>query len=662
MRCRSRMLALGLAWTITVSLIGVPRPLAAASLELYGTLESMGVIVTLDPADDPDEDVVASLSWRQGSGAFIEAFPLTRTRATQMVGSLFWLEPGTSYEAHVSFDDPDGALHGQSLQATASTRAEPTIPTPATSYVVSPSGAGTACTEIAPCSLPEGLSRAMAGDEVVLLDGVYRQGELSLPRPGSAGAPIVIRSADGATPILDGSDPQTHTWAPIGNGVYRTTVAVGDTHLVMADGERLYPYQSAADLQGLIWWGIGGFHADGTTLDAHLSGDADPNQAEMVISRFNHALYISTDFISLIGLTFRYYGQGSWAKAIYLDGASDTLIQGCTIQVCDLGIGIKHASHRTLIEGNDFSDTIFDWPWDAVKAGSNLEGGGIGIYDPMTGRGTVIRDNVFHDDFDGFNVCPASDTGTTTETDVSRNLGHHLGDDGVETDGYCSNVRLWGNTFHDVLVGISLAPTYIGPVYALRNLIYDIGVGTNTYSGMPFKLNSGYDPSGTIYLIHNTCSAIQPENDGFELRSPGSWANLISRNNIWSGTRYALSNANPNQPVDLDSDNLFTTLPDELVWWSGLPDRHLRTLAALQTATGQELHGFSHDPDFADPRAHDFHLAATSPLIDVGTPLPGLNDGFAGTAPDLGAFEAPDWIFVDRFESGDTTAWSASYP
>ena len=42
-------------------------------------------------------------------------------------------------------------------------------------------------------------------------------------------------------------------------------------------------------------------------------------------------------------------------------------------------------------------------------------------------------------------------------------------DDGMETDGQCSNVRIWGNTFHDVLVGISLAPIYPGPVYALRN-------------------------------------------------------------------------------------------------------------------------------------------------------------------------------------------------
>ena len=37
---------------------------AAAGLELYGTFHAMGVIVHLDPADDPDLDGAASLSYR----------------------------------------------------------------------------------------------------------------------------------------------------------------------------------------------------------------------------------------------------------------------------------------------------------------------------------------------------------------------------------------------------------------------------------------------------------------------------------------------------------------------------------------------------------------------------------------------------------------------
>ena len=643
-------------------LIAVPHlGQATPTLELYGNFHTMGVIVALETGDDPDGDVTATVEYRTGGAAFSQGLSMTRTRTTELVGSLFWLEPDTVYDVRVSFEDPDGTLHGVTLQGTNSTRAEVTIPPAIGSYYVNPTGSGTACTLATPCSLVEGLTQANAGDEVVLRGGTYRQGEVSLPRSGNAAAPIVIRAHSGETPILDGSDPQLFAWVHMGNGVYRTTVNAPDPHLVMANGERLYPYQSNSDLQTLTW-GVPGFYSSGTTLEVHLAGNADPNAAAMVVTRSNHALFVDQDFIYLIGLTFRYYGLGSYAKAIYLDGASDNLIRGCTIHACDLGIGLKRESHRNLIEDNDFSDTIFDWPWDAVKAGSALETGGISFYDPMTGRGNVIRRNTFHDDFDGFSVCPSSDTGTTCETDIHDNLGYDLGDDGVETDGYCSNVRLWNNTFHDLLVGISLAPTYGGPVFAIRNLIYRIGEGNNSYSGMPFKLNSGYDPSGSMYLFHNTCHAALPDNDGFEIRSPGSWENIVSRNNIWSGTRYALSNDNPSQPLDFDWDDLYTTMVGELAWWDGLADRHLNTLGELQAETGQELHGISVNPNFADPAGSDYTLAATSDLIDAGLHIPGINDAYDGSAPDIGAFENLDRIFADGFESGSTTAWSSAVP
>ena len=624
---------------------------AAATLELYGTFHSMGVIVTLTPGDDPDLDAVASVSYRTGGAAFAAGHPLVRTSATQFVGSLLWLSPGVTYDVRVEFDDPDGALHGQSVQLGASTRPEITIPSPTASLVASPSGSGTSCTQTTPCALATAMNQVQAGEEVVMMGGVYRTGGLSLPHSGAPGSPIVIRAEDGESPVLDGSDPEDFTWIYEGGGVYSTTVNVADTHLVVVDGERLYPYQSLTDLQALVW-DIPGFHADGDSLWVRLAGDADPNPAEVAVSRFNHALYLDQDFVFVLGLTFRFYGQGSWAKAIYVNDASDTLVRGCVFTTCDLGVGIKRESHRTVIEDNVFTDTIFDWPWDAVKSGSHLETGGVRLYDPMTGRGTVIRRNTFSDDFDGFGVCPSSDTGTTCETDVYDNLGYDLGDDGFETDGYCSNVRIWGNTFHDVLVGISLAPVYHGPVYAVRNLIHHTGAGNSDYTGTCFKLNSGYSTSGPMLLYHNTCDAALPGNDAFAIKSPGTWTDLVARNNIWSATRYALSNANTSQPVDLDWDALFTTMPDELAWWNG--HGHLRTLAELRAATGQELAGMHSEPGFAGP---GYQLEPTSNLVDAGVPLPGINHDFAGAAPDMGAFEAVEVIFTDGFESGDTSAW-----
>jgi hypothetical protein len=640
-----------LCWSLLAVLIvsasSPPPARAAASLELYGTFHALGVIVTIGSGDDPDQDATANVSYRTGSGSYQPGFPLTRISSTRFVGSLFWLQPGTSYDVQVAFTDPDaGPLNGTMVQSTASTRSEIVLPAPSKTYYVTPSGSGTTCNLASPCTLSSAISQVQAGQEVALRGGVYYTGTFTLPRSGSSGAPIVLRSYPGETAILDGSDPTTFTWTAQGGGVYRATVNVADPHLVLANGQRLYPYQTLADLQSLAW-GIPGFYASGTSLYVRLAGDANPNTATMNVSRYNYAFQVEQHDIAFVDLTFRYYGQGDYAKAIYFNNASDNLVRGCTFAINDVGIGLKRASGRNVIEDNVFYDADFDFPWDAVKDGSGLETGGITFYDPTTGRGNIIRRNTFHDYFDGFTTCPSDDNGgSTNETDVYENLVYRAGDDGLSADGTCSNVRIWNNSFHDVLVGISFAPIYEGPIYAVRNVIYRTGVGNNNYSGMPFKFNSGYDQSGPMYLFHNTADAALPDNNGFVIHSPGSWTAIIARNNIWAGTDYALYNANPTQPLDLDYDDLYTTLPGELVWWDGLPDRHLNTLAELRTATGQEMHGFNVIPGFANASSGDYTLAASSTLIDKGVYLPGINSGYVGAAPDIGAFEYQGYGFT----------------
>jgi hypothetical protein len=613
---------------------------AAAALELYGTFEAMGVIVNLTAGEDPDRDATAQVEYRQsGAGSYQLGFPLSRVSATRFVGSLFWLQAGTGYDVRVTFSDPDGgALNGAIVSASQSTQAEITVPAASKNYIVSPSGSGSTCSLAAPCALSQAISQAQAGQAVLLRGSVYSQGEISLPRSGSAGAPIIIRSYPGETAILDGGDPATFAWTAQGGGVYRATVNVADTHLVTADGQRLYPYGSLSDLQNLVW-GMSGFYVNGSQVSVHLTGNAVPNAASMLVSRYNYAFTIAQDYIYFIGLTFRHYGQGDYAKALYFRDGSHNLVQGCTFIINDLGIGVKYDSNRNVFEDNTFSDTIFDWSWDGVKAGSNLETGGIRFYAPTSGRGTIIRRNTFHDFFDGFGACPNDTGGVTNETDVYENLVYQVGDDGMETDGECSNVRIWGNTFHDVLAGISLAPVSTGPVYAIRNLIYNLGVGNNDYTGLAFKFNSGDGSSGPMFLFHNTADAALPGNNGLDIKSPGDWTSLTARNNIWAATEYALYNANPTQPLDLDYDNLYTTLPGELAWWSDLSDRHLNTLAELRTATGQEMHGFNLTPGFNNAASGDYSLSATSQMLDKGLVIPGINDGYKSAAPDLGALE-----------------------
>ena len=46
------------------------------------------------------------------------------------------------------------------------------------------------------------------------------------------------------------------------------------------------------------------------------------------------------------------------------------------------------------------------------------------------------------------------------------------------------------------------------------------------------------------------------------------------------------------------------------------------------------------DPQLVNPAGDDYRLKPTSPAINAGVLIPGINDvGFAGKAPDIGAFE-----------------------
>ncbi len=652
--CARFLLSLGL---VLAACGQTPSALAATSLELYGTFHAMGVIVALTAGEDANQNAVASVSYRQsGTGAYQTGFPLTRVDATRFAGSLFWLTPGTAYDVRVTFSDPDGgAFNGAVVSGVASTRAEITVPAPTSAYIVSAAGSGTACTLATPCALPTALNAAQAGAAIQLRGGTYFLGDLTLPRSGSAGAPIVIQSYSGESAIFDGADPATFTWTAQGGGVYQTTVNVADTHLVSANDQRLYPYGSLSDLQSLAW-SVPGFFVSGTTVYVRLAGDANPNGQTMRVSRFNTAFTVDDSFIDFVNLTFRNYGLGQYAKALYLNNASDNLIQGSTFFNNDLGIGLKRDSGRNVIQDNVFSDTDFMWPWDAVKGGSDLETGGVVFYSPATGRGNVIRRNTFHDYFDGAGTCPEDNGTATNETDFYENEIYNTGDDALSADGACSNVRIWGNVMHNALVGISFAPIYEGPIYAIRNVIYNLDAGNNNYSGISFKFNSGYDQSGRMYLFHNTADAVRPNNPGFAIKSPGTWQMIVSRNNIWTGTGYGIENANTSQPLDFDYDNLYTTGP-ELAWWGGT---HYATLAAFRSGTGLEAHGVSLPPGFANAGNGDYTLAANSQVIDKGVAIPGINDGFSGTAPDPGAFEYAPVLTVSGMPGDQTVAlnWS----
>jgi hypothetical protein len=86
---------------------------------------------------------------------------------------------------------------------------------------------------------------------------------------------------------------------------------------------------------------------------------------------------------------------------------------------------------------------------------------------------------------------------------------------------------------------------------------------------------------------------------------------------------------------------------------TGRENRRYKTLAEYQAGAGQDRHSVLVDYDIfekatapgKDPRTlykpadFNFSLRAGSAAVDAGVAMPGINDGFTGRAPDLGAYE-----------------------
>jgi len=119
-----------------------------------------------------------------------------RTVPEQFAGSIFDLQPATTYEIELRATDSDGPVD-QTFTVQASTRGVPVDP-----LTPSPKSVSTAT------EFQAALDAAQPGDVITLADGTYR-GSFTLAASGTADNPIVIRGASRDGVILDGHGCKT---------------------------------------------------------------------------------------------------------------------------------------------------------------------------------------------------------------------------------------------------------------------------------------------------------------------------------------------------------------------------------------------------------------------------------------------------------------------
>lgn len=637
-------------------------------LEFYGNYETAGVLADLPEGIEPDKikRVECYLNvdgeWSRVQDLVqVGAFPVYAT-------SLFWLQPGSTYQVKVVFKDRAGKDIVTRFRS-GSTRPDFVMPETAAKLFVSPEGndSNPGTIEKPFKTLLKAVGVTKPGTTVILRGGTYYEGDLVLPVKGSQTKPIVIKAYPGEKVALDGSDPDLmdhSVWEEAGDGLYTHAMNGESFNCILEDREtgeciRMLPLHTADELRARSVKNFGEFSK--MEIDAAFCCDGEtatlmpPKPLEnyiVHIGRANKAFILENQrHLVFDGLEMRYYGKGHYACAALIYSTSDVCFQNCRILFCDTGLWVKMNSDRVTIQDCTFVDGTANFPFGMLKTGgakTSFEGGAVYVDAKFSGRGLVVRRNRIEGWFDGVHLTSwILDDARSNEIDFYQNVVLDCVDDFIEADGFSRNVRIFDNFMRRSLSGISIAQALDGPTYCVYNVLADCGVvpactREDNY-GYPFKTNGGDGweiGSGPVYFYHNTAYTLDPKSRAMLVKR-AKWRKITFRNNIWCGNElgFEIWEDRPS-PMDLDYDNLYvanTNAPLFLVAYR----RKYMNLDEVRSKLKYLKHGISAEPRLSDPKAGVYTLLADSPCIDAGTPVPGINDGRAkGSAPDMGAYEA----------------------
>ena len=306
------------------------------------------------------------------------------------------------------------------------------------------------------------------------------------------------------------------------------------------------------------------------------------------------------------------------SKGMYVDARGSVINFQAGIRVCE-------GSTRTLIEDcfiHDPRGTANSWEFGHPAGPQGI------LLDRTGGNHVVRRNDIIGCEAHWWNDAIESIAngeitgGPYRDTDIHGNVLAFSNDDGTELDGGQVNVRYWHNWIDRALCGVSCAPNRAGPSYVFRNLIAGLGEERGK-AGSAFKMGGASQSPGMNVIVHNTIHGPGGglRSVGFgEGRDRGAYV-ARSRNNVFAGSGQGdVTNVSTDPRNDFDHD--------------------LTARGGVKLAGGGEAHAVTSAPVFVAAAQGDLRLVPGSPGLDAGVRLPGLNDVFAGAAPDMGALES----------------------
>ncbi len=554
-------------------------------------------------------------------------------------GSIFNLEPDTTYEARFTLSDPDGVKGEKIHMATARTRREPQPATGGKTYHVYPVDYKGPKQEPAFTGLMNAYNMgASASDHVDTYPGRVQPGDVILMHAGL---------------YKDCKEPYGGCWRGQGttfdNTYYLTQSGTAEKPIVIkaaGDGEVIF--------------------------------DGNGNAVLFDVSAANYNYFE--------GITFRNTDTAFLVGRKNIIGASGLTIKHCRFENIGRGVhGSWSGSKDEYIADNTFigrrnPEVLLSWV--APDLFGKLPGYPEKINGPegseyavkIYGQGHVVAYNriiAFHDgiDIDTYGDPDGApnfiEDRFPASMDIYGNDLNNLGDNCFETDGGGRNIRLFRNRcFNSAQPALSAQPSVGGPIYMFQNLIYNNPTGA-------LKLTSS---SSGVLLYNNTIVG--------EAHEWGAFSNLHFRNNLILGqgagpewaprpyvaapelfsfdtyTSYSDSDYNGFRPNPGAAVSFIWTSPDKgtlVDYTANRKKQQFKTLDEYSKATGQDAHSVLIDydtfvkasmPDRKDvshvykSEDFDFRLKPGSKAIDAGDVIPNITDGFTGKAPDLGVYES----------------------
>ena len=586
---------------------------------------------------DDNRNAAVTLAWRRsGDTAWRDGLPLLRLQGepvqqgasfhyvapNMFAGSVFNLEPATSYDVRLRLSDPDAPQGSQPVEriVTARTRAVPKPAAGGAVYHVYPRDYTGPKQEPNFNSLMAAYNtgangadfvnsfqpRVKPGDTILIHAGIYREDRRRYAGPNST--------------LFDG------------------------TFYLTADGtpEKPIVIKSAGDGEVIFDGGGNAVLFDLTAADYHYVEGITVRNTDVAF------LLGRKRILGAVGFTLKNSKLENVGRGVFSDwgGARDFYIAD------NVFIGRNDPTHLMGWIGQTWQNLPgFPQPLLSEYAVKIYGSGHVIAYNHVENFHDGI-DHATYGDPDGWPDNPVM----AVSTDIIGNDINNVDDNCIEADGSGQNFRIIANRcFNMAHRALSTQPALGGPTYFIRNIVY------NAPEGGALKLTAN---STGVVVYNNTFLT--------EAHQMGPASNLHFRNNLvlGQGAWPEVFSVETFTPWSTSDFNGFAVAAPgtSLFAWAGpsgaaanyeargpRPVQSFPSLKAYADRTGQDTHSRmiewsvfrkASPPAKGDPTRlyrsgdFDFSLTPDSAAIDAGTVLPGITDGYTGAAPDLGALEA----------------------